>query len=258
MKTQFATLTLAVLGGLGAMVVPNISQAGVLFQNLGTAAPPPTLGTHTMQPFDLAPQNAIPDGGLINSIPGSPVPGALNLSSSATKYPFAALNATWGHGYNGPLYTAPSNTTFVLPPNTNAFYFYAMGNAFGPATITVTSDSGSSSGATPVTVYNLGGPDSANGFAFYSTAGETISSITVDTPVSGGFIFAEFGIDSGPTTCAESGYTGTKLLWCQKICESGLTGKALEDWIHRWINRYRELPTCAAGGGEGEGGGEEG
>jgi hypothetical protein len=60
------------------------------------------------------------------------------------------------------------------------------------------------------------------------------------------------------TTCAESGYTGTKLLWCQKICESGLTGKALEDWIHRWINRYRELPTCAAGGGEGEGGGEEG
>ncbi len=58
-------------------------------------------------------------------------------------------------------------------------------------------------------------------------------------------------------TCAETGYTGTKLLWCQKICESGLTGKALEDWIHRWINRYRDLPTCAAGGGgEGEGEGE--
>ena len=51
------------------------------------------------------------------------------------------------------------------------------------------------------------------------------------------------------TTCASSGYTGTKLLWCQKICESGLTGKALEDWIHRWINRYRELPACALGGG---------
>ena len=56
------------------------------------------------------------------------------------------------------------------------------------------------------------------------------------------------------TTCADSGYTGTKLLWCQKICESGLTGKALEDWIHRWINRYRELPACALGGGGGEGG----
>ena len=63
--------------------------------------------------------------------------------------------------------------------------------------------------------------------------------------------------DDAPPTCAESGYTGTKLLWCQKICESGLTGKALEDWIHRWINRYRDLPTCAAGGGgEGEGEGE--
>ncbi|MDE2382951.1 MAG: hypothetical protein KGL71_12190, partial [Xanthomonadaceae bacterium] len=32
MKTQFATLTLAVLGGLGAMVVPSVSQAG----NVGT------------------------------------------------------------------------------------------------------------------------------------------------------------------------------------------------------------------------------
>ena len=45
-----------------------------------------------------------------------------------------------------------------------------------------------------------------------------------------------------------SGYTGTQLLWCVKICESGLTGKALDDWIHRWIRQYRQLPYCAAGG----------
>ena len=51
------------------------------------------------------------------------------------------------------------------------------------------------------------------------------------------------------TTCASSGYTGTQLQWCVKICESGLKGKALDDWIHRWIRQFRQLPYCAVGGG---------
>ena len=58
---------------------------------------------------------------------------------------------------------------------------------------------------------------------------------------------------SGPaTTCASEGYTGTKLTWCKNICENGLTGATLDMWIHRWVNRYRDLPYCAV-----EGGGEE-
>ena len=97
-----------------------------------------------------------------------------------------------------------------------------------------------------MTVNNLGGPDSANGFAFYSNAGETISSVTVNTSVPGGFIFAEFGIASGPvTTCASEGYTGTKLEWCKNICERGYTGGTLAMWIRRWTDRYRTLPYCA-------------
>ncbi|HSD17075.1 MAG TPA: hypothetical protein VLC71_07455 [Thermomonas sp.] len=47
-------------------------------------------------------------------------------------------------------------------------------------------------------------------------------------------------------TCASEGYTGTKLTWCQNICEKGYTGATLDTWIHRWINRYRDLPYCAA------------
>ena len=58
--------------------------------------------------------------------------------------------------------------------------------------------------------------------------------------------------DVPPTTCASEGYTGTKLTWCKNICENGLTGQVLDTWIHRWINRYRDLPYCAQ-----EGGGEE-
>ncbi len=53
-------------------------------------------------------------------------------------------------------------------------------------------------------------------------------------------------------TCASSGYTGTKLTWCKNICEMGYTGATLDMWIHRWVNRYRDLPYCAQ-----EGGGEE-
>ena len=52
---------------------------------------------------------------------------------------------------------------------------------------------------------------------------------------------------SGPTTtCASEGYTGTKLSWCQNICEKGYIGATLDSWIHRWVSRYRDLPYCAA------------
>ena len=47
------------------------------------------------------------------------------------------------------------------------------------------------------------------------------------------------------TTCASEGYKGTQLTWCKNICESGLTGKALDTWIQRWISKYRVLPYCA-------------
>ena len=47
------------------------------------------------------------------------------------------------------------------------------------------------------------------------------------------------------TTCASEGYKGTQLTWCRNICESHLSGKALETWIQRWISKYRDLPYCA-------------
>ena len=49
-------------------------------------------------------------------------------------------------------------------------------------------------------------------------------------------------------TCASEGYTGTKLTWCQNICEKGYTGATLDMWLHRWTGKYRDLPYCAAEG----------
>ena len=58
---------------------------------------------------------------------------------------------------------------------------------------------------------------------------------------------------SQQTTCTSEGYKGAQLTWCKNICENGLTGQVLDTWIHRWINRYRDLPYCAVEGGEGGG-----
>ena len=48
-----------------------------------------------------------------------------------------------------------------------------------------------------------------------------------------------------PASCASEGYTGTKLTWCQNICEKGYTGSTLSMWIRRWVDRYHTLPVCA-------------
>ena len=54
-----------------------------------------------------------------------------------------------------------------------------------------------------------------------------------------------WGGGTAVTTCASEGYTGTKLSWCKNICESDLPQATLDIWIHRWVNRYRDLPYCA-------------
>lgn len=51
-------------------------------------------------------------------------------------------------------------------------------------------------------------------------------------------------VQAAPTTCANDGYTGTKLTWCQNICEKDYSGTQLKTWIRRWMGRYHDLPYC--------------
>ncbi|HSD16276.1 MAG TPA: hypothetical protein VLC71_03310 [Thermomonas sp.] len=249
MKTRRYALALSALALAAASFTAN---AGIVFQNLGVNAPPAVVGGHVLTPFDLSVQNAIPVATLVTSIPGNPFPGSLDISPAISKFNFSNYSGTWGHGYGGAIYssgagTSPVTYTLTLPPNTKAFYFYGVLRTPVPGTITAVTDSGTNSGPVAVTTILAPGPDSANGFAFYSTAGENIASITISS-ASAGVILAEFGINAVSTTCASEGYTGTKLTWCQNICEKGYTGATLDIWIHRWINRYRDLPYCAVEG----------
>ena len=245
MQSRHLTLT---LGALALAAASFAANAAIVFQNIGNIAPPAQLGTHTMTSFDQAPQAAITELAPVTSIPGGPGGTTVGISP-------ASLKLTDGIGWNAPTSWpggasifffsdwGVTTQTLTLPANTKAFYFYVESNYYSNSfNYTVTTDSGTTSG--PVVVAGGGG---AHGFGFYSTAGENITSISVsgDGLSGGGYILGQFGINSGPTTtCASSGYTGTKLTWCKNVCEKGYTGATLDMWIHRWIEKDRDLPYC--------------
>ena len=136
-----------------------------------------------------------------------------------------------------------------------SFYYSAISN---PGTVVVY-DGPNATGNVLATINlpttpNNGAPDPTGTFSpfvpigasFAGTArsvdfGGTVNQIAFDNITLG----ASIPGNPGSTTCASEGYTGTKLTWCQNICEKGYTGATLDMWIHRWINRYRDLPYCA-------------
>ena len=118
-------------------------------------------------------------------------------------------------------------------------------------------------GGTPLLV-DARDPAKVGAFAYSHGNGRVVFSIDqIQLTMTGGYLASRYprpGSDAyitntiawlmpkaPATTCASEGYSGTKLAWCKNICENGLTGAALDTWIHRWVNRYRDLPYCAAG-----------
>lgn len=173
------------------------AQGAVLFQSLGTAAPPTTLGGLPMTPFV---QQGNCDSPLITTIPGCPIPGSLTVSPGLYPNFIGCGWATWSHGYTGDVYTdyAATTVTLTLPPGTTAFYLYAEPDPFAIWSITVTTNSGATSGAIPVD-----GSGGAAGFGFYTNAADTIATITISSGVD--FAIGEFGISNavvaGAATC---------------------------------------------------------
>jgi hypothetical protein len=198
MKKTYLIFSLAVVLTLSML---STSQAIVVYQDLGTGAPPFSMGGYYMMPFDTAPQASIADYTLVSTIPGSPIFGNLTPSRQVSK--FTLTSGLWSHGYTGPSFFTSdgisyTSVTLSLPPFTGAFYFYAMGDAFGTWNITATSNSGVTSG--PISVTTAGG---AKGFGFFTTEDdEYISSITVTIDAGGeDIIMAEFGIAQAPFQC---------------------------------------------------------
>ena len=183
------TLWLLVL----AWTVSTSVGAAIVAYDLGTAAPPATLGGLPMTAFETAPQNAIADLSNITNIPGGPGGTSLFVSAGMTKVSVPSGGwVTWSHGYTGAVYDSDGalNRIVALPAGATAFYLYVEGGAFTTSNVTVESNNG-----TRLTVA-VDGNGGASGYGFAATGpGETISAVTVSAdPSSTGFAIGEFGI----------------------------------------------------------------
>ena len=277
-KRNFA-LSLSVLAGACALALPAISHAG----NVGyygacwhgdkagpiTAAGQTPVAVASITPATLASLNSLIVEGC-----GSYVSNA-DISAAVANGMSLIIN-DWSPG---------SNTGAALPGSPSMSFAYTPGSDIdlaagtpiktGPGgTLTNTSMDGGSSSNHGYTMSAL----PAGGIALLTTAtasqsvafsylygnGRVIyNAIPLDAYLTGASLdgnvsapgmrayltnLVAWASGAQSTTCASEGYKNTQLTWCKNICENGLTGKVLDSWIHRWIERYRQLPYCAVGG----------
>jgi hypothetical protein len=153
MKTRRYALALSALALAAASFAAN---AAIVFQNLGTNAPPANVGGFAMTPFNQAAQAALPDsyGVTVPFIPGSPLPGnlvvnPLSYKATAGTSWWAGNPGAWGHGYTGPVFYAQEKTRRIdLARRTRkAFYSYVQPEPrWNVWNVTATTNSGSEFG----------------------------------------------------------------------------------------------------------------
>jgi hypothetical protein len=156
----------------------------VTITDLGTVAPPATLGGLPMTPFPPDPTPTFVD---VSSVT-SPLGGSVGFSIPLNHRTVGMGWATWSHGYTGDVYFSDGATsvTLTLPTYAGSFYFYVEPNPFRLVEFTV------EAGSETLTL-GIEGSSGANGFGLFGLSGETIT-------ISGGTDFAvgEFGIAAVP------------------------------------------------------------
>jgi hypothetical protein len=201
MKHATLVLTAATLLAIGQ----STAHGGLMAVDLGTAAPPGTLGPYTMTPF---PGDGRPLFTSVTSVP-SPLGGNVGFSIPLDHRKVGIGWATWSHGYAGDVYyTRGANTvTLTMAGDTGAFYFYAEPNPFGKYDITA------QAGNNTILTLNVDGNSGARGFGFYADPGQTLTAITISSTVD--FAIGEFGVahkqTPEPTTLALAGLAGLTL-----------------------------------------------
>jgi len=172
--------------GLLLLVAPP-AMADLFFADLGTAAPPATLGGYTMTAFGA-------DGrGLVDvTTVASPLGGDVSFDRAMSHRTVPGSWATWSHGYTGDVYwtNGATDVTLTMPSDVGAFYLYGEPNPFDVYQMMATAQDGTTSGW-----INVSGSSGAHGFGFYGTGGSLITSIQVRSTVD--FAVGEFGIAAG-------------------------------------------------------------
>ena len=236
-----ATADAASLTGLQALMVSNCNDVNM------ASTINPAIASAVSGGMKLIVSDWNPGASTAAALPGSPAivmtfdPGIdidIPAGSPVASGPGGTLtNSSMDDGF----YSNHGYTTSVLP--TGSIAMLTTGDPSEKVGFQYTYGSGTVAySAIPLDFYFPGGGGASS--ATYPTSARTyvinLLAFTVAPPV-----------DPGTSTCASEGYTGAKLTWCKNVCENGLTGQTLDTWIHRWVNRYRQLPYCAVEGGEG-------
>ena len=289
MNMRYTSLSLALLGGLGVLA-PSAAHAGVVgiydpcAPNSDYASAATALG-HTTTPVTSldAASLANLDGLIVQLCAASPAPNAA-LNSAVSAGLAVIINSrrpTIASSPNLPGAPALVTTNFgetgycvadVTPVNGSPAQSGPGGilsdsdldTAFNCAASGMATSASLPAGSIPFVV-NATNASEVNSFGYTHGNGSVVfTALQFQGFLTGGvepkpsyktLLTNMLGWAMGAastTTCASEGYTGTKLTWCMNICEKGYEGATLDMWIHRWINRYRDLPYCAQ-----EGGGEE-
>lgn len=173
MRKMFAVLGCVLLLASAAQAAP------ITIVDLGTAAPPATVGGYTMTPFGADPSALF---AAVTSV-ASPLGGDVTFSAALSHRKIGSGWATWSHGYTGDVYYSSGHSVgLTMPAGTQAFYLYAEPEPFQTYTITVTGDDGT------FLSQSVAGQAGARGFGLYGG----ISSIQVSSDID--FAIGEFGI----------------------------------------------------------------
>jgi hypothetical protein len=216
MKTAHQKL----VGALVATVLAGAVSAHAVITavNLGTNAPPGTLGGYTMTPFGPDPS---PEFASVTSV-ASPLGGVVSFSIPLDHLVVGSSWGTWSHGYAGDVYwtTGALSVTLTLPAGTGAFYLYAEPEPFDVYTITVTANDGTFL-SVPVNGYY-----GANGYGFYLSGPGSLTTLTITSKVD--FAIGEFGIARwSEIPRVPEGWSGLSSLWAFGLALASMGGLRL-------------------------------
>ncbi len=173
------------LAALAVLAFAGAAQAQIAVADLGTGAPPATLGGFNMLAFGADPRPLFNDVNDITTADGAPF-GTLGFGAAVNHRQIGAGWATWSHGYTGDVYytNGATSLSLALPAGTGAFYFYVEGNPFDVRSFTATADDGTT------LTFDVNGNAGARGYGFWTTGG-SLTSISVSSDVD--FAIGEFG-----------------------------------------------------------------
>lgn len=179
MKTAFALFAVATAASAAGADVIGVALGTSRVDHLGS--------------FDMTLFGEDPQGGF-TGVTGvaSPLGGHVTFTPTLAACDVGTDWATWSGAYTGTVYwtQGATSTVLTLPEQTGAFIFYAEPNPFDTYSVRVMTNDGTE------LLQEIDGSAGASGYGFYTTDGDSISSIGISADVD--FAIGEFSIAAVP------------------------------------------------------------